>query len=272
EAQMRARGVSPEQIQQNEIVTGSLQKAAQYEDQIHAREIEAQRKSELTGSQIGRNKAQAEAAEALAGFRNRRNVNAAARGTGGAGGGGGGSKAAAKAQTQELKDIEAAAHQPTSVILGSARSQGVKPAYESAVAVSNELRAAAASGDPDRMKIAVMHAQEQSTRFLTGAAPTQQTFEIQHQLASTPEQLEAKLGGILGSPTEAKSYVQRMAQNVDAIAKQRREVLDKEVGSLKTRLNSIVKSDEGKRRMQGILDQFNVDGGATRKAQTMGGA
>jgi hypothetical protein len=271
EAQMRARGAAPEQIQQNEIVTGSLQKAAQYEDQIHAREIEAQRKSELAGSQIGRNNAQAEAAEALAGFRNRRNVNASARGTGGAGGGGT-SKAAAKAQTQELKDIEAAAHQPTSVILGSARSQGVKPAYESAVAVSNELRAAAASGDPDRMKIAVMHAQEQSTRFLTGAAPTQQTFEIQHQLASTPEQLEAKLGGILGSPTEARSYVQRMAQNIDAIAKQRKEVLTKEVGSLQTRLNSIVKSDEGKRRMQGILDQFNVDGGATRKTQTMGGA
>src|SRR6185437_15876182 len=166
----------------------------------------------------------------------------------------------------------AAAHQPTSVILGSARSQGVKPAYESAVAVSNELRRAAASGDPDTMKIAVMHAQEQSTRFLTGAAPTQQTFEIQHQLASTPEQLEAKLGGILGSPTEARSYVQRMAQNIDAIAKQRKEVLTKEVGSLQTRLNSIVKSDEGKRRMQGILDQFNVDGGATRNTQTMGGA
>ena len=57
--------------------------------------------------------------------------------------------------------------------------------------------------------------------------------------------MEAKLGGILGQPTEAKSYVNRMAQNIDAISRQRKEVLTQEGEGLKTRLESIVKSDEG---------------------------
>lgn len=107
ESQMRARGVSPEQIQQNEIVTGSLQKAAQYEDQIHAREIEAHRKAEIDQSTIARNNAQAESAEALAGYRRGRTH------VPGSGGGGGGSKAidamnAAAKAGGSVGDIEAA--------------------------------------------------------------------------------------------------------------------------------------------------------------------
>lgn len=252
EAALRNRGVSPEQIQANELVVKNLQDAAKYEDNIHTREIEAGRKNELADSTIALNKQKGDAQEALADFRHRRNLKAA-----GAGGAGGGlSKAATKAQEHEIKDIEAAGRDEGKVLLGSAKSQGAKVAYESAQAVSNELRHAAASGDPDAMKIAVMHAQEQSTRFLTGAAPTQQTFEIQHGLAGTAEQLESKIGGIMGQPTEAKSYVLRMASNIDAISRQRAEVLHAEGGSLKTRLESIIKSDEGKRRAQGILDQF----------------
>ena len=255
---LKQSGLSPEQRQANELVAGSLAKSAQYEDNIHAREIEAGRKNELADSTIDANKSKmgvdkskVDANEALADWRNRRKDRAAAgKGAGGL------SKAAAKDQEHELKDIEHAADKEGAVLLGSARSQGAKVAYESAQAVANELRRAAASGDPDAMKIAVMHAQEQSTRFLTGSAPTQQTFEIQHGLAGTTEQLEAKLGGILGQPTEAKSYVNRMAQNIDAISRQRKEVLTQEGEGLKTRLESIVKSDEGRRRAQGVLDQF----------------
>lgn len=282
-SQMQARGASPEQIHNSELVTNALQKAAQFEDQIHLREIEAQRKAEalaqkkaLDESAINRNNAQADSAEALAGFRARR--------TAGIGkGGGAGGKAAQKAQKDELKDIEHVADKEGAVLLGSARSQGAKIAYESAQAVANELRRAAASGDPDAMKIAVMHAQEQSTRFLTGAAPTQQTFDIQHGLAGTPEQLEARIAGWIGQPTEAKSYVERMAKNIDAIARQRKEVLTQEGGALRTRLESIVKSDEGRRRAQGILDQYlgkgalQLGGGgseeaAPKRTQKIGGA
>jgi len=84
---MRARGVSPEQIAANETVVGSLQKASQFEDQIHMREIEAHRKAELDQSTIAKNNAQAESATALAGYRRGRTH------VPGTGGGGGGSKA-----------------------------------------------------------------------------------------------------------------------------------------------------------------------------------
>jgi len=270
--EMAKRGVAPEDIQTNEFVAGSLQKSAQYADQITIREMDAQRKAEalaekknLDVSTIGRNNAQADAAEALAGFRNRRNANAGKTGTGGL------SKSAQKAQDKEIKDIEHAGDKASSVVKGSARSPGVRLAYESAVAVSNELKQAAASGDPDRMKIAVLHAQEQSTRFLTNAAPTQQTFEIQHQLASTAEELEAKFGGWTGQPTEARSYVQRMAKNIDAIAKQRKEVLDAEHEDWKARAGSIVKTDEGRRRAAGIEESL-FGKSVPKKTQQMGGA
>lgn len=259
EAALEQRGASPEQIQNHALVQGALVKAAQYEDQIHGREIEAQRKAqdearkrELDTSTIRRNNAQADSAEALARFRDRRG---AGGGKGGAGAGGK-SKAELKAESDELKAIENAAKPFVNSQIGSAKSPGSLKAYEAANAVSNELKRAAASGDPDAIKIAVMHAQEQSTRFLTNAAPTQQTFAIQHELASAPEQLEAKISGLLGRPAEAKSYAVRMAQNIDAIARQRKEVLDATADEAATRLSSIAKSDEGKRRMQGILDSL----------------
>lgn len=270
EAQMKAKGIAPEMIANSQLVIGNLQKAAQYEDNIHAREIEAGRKNELADSQIALNKQKGEAQEALADYRNRRNANA---GHGGAGAGG---KAAAKAQKDELKDIEGAGKKYADTMLGSARSPGMKPGYESAVAVANELRAALKSGDPDTMKIAVLHAQEQSTRFLTGAAGTEATYAMQHALAGSRDDLEARLGHILGQPTESRQYVARLAQNMDAIARQRKEVMDKEREGLKTRLDSIVKSDEGKRRAGGIMDSLfgkgPEGGGAPSKTQKIGTA
>jgi hypothetical protein len=273
-AEMEARGVSPEQIASDSLVVGSLQKAQQYEDSIHAREIEAQRKAEMAAAAEEQKLASARASDALADWRNRRQGGSAR--AAGAAAARGMSKSAAKAQTQELKDIEAAAKPYINAQVGSAKSPGSLKAYESAVAVSNELKRAAKSGDPDAMKIAVLHAQEQSTRFLTNAAPTQQTFAIQHELASTPEQLQAKLAGIIGQPTEAKAYVIRMAQNIDAIARQRKEVMDATVGEAATRLQSIAKSEEGKKRMQGILDSLAGkragESAAPKKTQKIGKA
>ena len=139
EAQMRARGVSPEQIQQNEIVTGSLQKAAQYEDQIHAREIEAHRKAEIDQSTIARNNAQAESAEALAGYRRGRTH------VPGAGGGGGGSKAidamnAAAKAGGAVGDIEAAG-----VAAGMSRKEAL--AQAKAMAAGHGKGGGAGGGD-----------------------------------------------------------------------------------------------------------------------------
>jgi hypothetical protein len=87
---LRQRGASPEDIANHGLVQQALAKSAAYEDQIHQRELEEQRKqavdaekAKLDTSTMRRNNAQADAAEALAGFRNR-------RGAGGAGKGGGG--------------------------------------------------------------------------------------------------------------------------------------------------------------------------------------
>jgi hypothetical protein len=279
---LRQRGASPEDIANHGLVQQALAKSAAYEDQIHQRELEEQRKqavdaekAKLDTSTMRRNNAQADAAEALAGFRNRRGAGGAGKGGAGAGAGAR-SKAELKAESDELKAIEKAATPYINNQLGSAKSPGTLKAYESAQAVSNEIRRAVASGDPNAIKIAVMHAQEQSTRFLTNAAPTQQTFAIQHELAGAPEQLEAKLSGLLGQPAEAKGYALRMAQNIDAIARQRKEVLDATAGEAETRLSSIAKSDEGKKRMKGILDSLRgkrADSAAAAKpTQVIGGA
>src|SRR6185437_9301549 len=139
ENQMRARGVAPEQIQQNEIVTGSLQKAAQYEDQIHAREIEAHRKAEIDQSTIARNNAQAESAEALAGYRRGRTH------VPGTGGGGGGSKAldamnAAAKAGGAVGDIEAAG-----VAAGMSRKEAL--AQAKAMAAGHGKGGGAGGGD-----------------------------------------------------------------------------------------------------------------------------
>ena len=88
-AQMKAKGVAPEMIASSELVNGNLQKASQYEDNIHAREIEAGRKNELADSTIAANSAKANANQALAAYRQGRTHKP---GTGG-GGAGGGSKA-----------------------------------------------------------------------------------------------------------------------------------------------------------------------------------
>jgi hypothetical protein len=281
-SQLRAKGVAPEMISNNELVNNASTRSAQYEDQIHAREMEASRKAELTDSQEERNHASANASNALADWRNRRpgGPNARAHGAGGTGAAPGG-KLAAKAQKDELKDIEGAGKKFSDVMMGSSRSPGMKTGYESAVAVGNELRAALKSGDPDTMKIAVLHAQEQSTRFLTGAAGTEATYAMQHALAGSKDDLEARLGHILGQPTESREYVARLAQNMDAIARQRKEVIDKTRDGLQTRLDSIVKSDEGKRRAGGIIESLfgkekggsgGEGGGAPAKTQKVGGA
>lgn len=271
-AQMKAKGVAPEMIASSELVNGNLQKAQQYEDNIHAREIEAGRKNELADSTIALNKEKGAAQSALADYRERRNANA---GRGGAGGGT--SKAGAKAEKDELKDIENAAKPHSAVVLGSSRSPGMASGYDAAVAVSNELKSALRSGDPDTMKIAVLHAQEQSTRFLTGAAGTEATYAMQHALSGSSDDLTARLGHLLGTPTESKAYVSRLAQNMDAIAKQRKEMLEAERTKVQTRLDSIATSDAGKKRAAGIIDSLFGKGGggesgATRKTQTMGGA
>ena len=158
----------------------------------------------------------------------------------------------------ELKDIENAGKPFQSVLVGSARSPGAKLAYDSAAAVKRELENAVKSGDADKIKSAVLHAQEQQTRFFViGAAPTAELFKnFKMELKGTPAELTAKLSSIVGSPTESSAYVKRLITSIDGIAEQRKAVIEAQRAPLEARLQSIVKSDEGKRRAAGILKEL----------------
>jgi hypothetical protein len=130
-AQMKAKGVSPEMIANSELVNGNLQKASQYEDQIHVREIEAARKNELADSTIALNKERADAQAALARYRDRRNDKAAH-----AGAGGGGSKAvdamvaAAEAGKSVGEVTQAGVHAGMSSKAASAQAKAYVDDYE----------------------------------------------------------------------------------------------------------------------------------------------
>ena len=82
--ELKQSGLSPEQRQAHELVAGSLAKSAQYEDNIHAREIEAGRKNEIADSTLDLNKSKITENESLARMHDRQH----GKGAGGGGGGG----------------------------------------------------------------------------------------------------------------------------------------------------------------------------------------
>ena len=249
EDRLRRAGAGQAEIDQSAIVNDARQKAAASENEIHLREEAALEKKRVDQATIDLDKAKANHQDSLADYRRGKPV-ASTGGHGAAGHAGG------KVEKDELKDIENAAKPYTQVIEGSARSPGIKTGYDSAVSVSNELKKAAASGDPSRMKIAVLHAQEQSTRMLTGSAPTDATYQMQHELQGSADDLMARIGKVFNDPTESKAYVERMQQNIDAIAQQRKEMLVEKRKELDERLGSIAKSDTGRARVMGLRNSL----------------
>lgn len=112
------------------------------------------------------------------------------------------------------------------LVLGTARSPGPLAKLSTAESISEGLKQAIASGDPNAIKEAVISAREQATRALTGSAPTKLTVELQSELQSSPDALVAKLSHLTGNPTESKKFAGRVLGLIDGIAEEQRKQVD----------------------------------------------
>lgn len=112
------------------------------------------------------------------------------------------------------------------LVEGTPRQPGPLGRLSAAEAVAHELKEAIASGEGARIKAAVASAREQSTRMLTGAAPTKQTAHLVSELQGDPAKFEAHIGQFVGNPTEGKQFATAILGLVEGIGEQQRLMVD----------------------------------------------
>lgn len=104
-----------------------------------------------------------------------------------------------------------------SLVQGTARSPGPIARRESARAILKGIDDAVASKDPERIKAAIASAREQSSRILTGAAPTSQSMHLVTEMQGIMSKAEGMLSSLAGSPTEGKQFVRSIHKLVEGI-------------------------------------------------------
>ncbi len=139
---------------------------------------------------------------------------------------------------------------------GTPGKPGPVARYEQAQAASDALKEAIASGDKDRIIRAVQSVREQSTRLLTGAAPTKQTAHLIDMLEGSPDQLSRKLQSTFGKPAVGMAFAKQIHGLVEDITEEQRKIIDqgRERTVLKyTGPRGVARTPETKRAYEGRL-------------------
>jgi hypothetical protein len=113
-----------------------------------------------------------------------------------------------------------------SLVQGTARSPGPIARRESARAIIKGIDEAVASKDPERIKAAIASAREQSSRILTGAAPTSQSMHLVTEMQGLMSKAEGAISSLAGSPTEGKQFVRSIHKLVEGIERENTEQID----------------------------------------------
>lgn len=182
-------------------------------------------------------------------------IRAKADGTGGAGP----SKAEILVEKMFAKD--------EGLIKGTPGKPGPLNRLHQARSVKEGIESAVASRDPEKIKAAIASAREQSTRMLTGAAPTSMTAHLITDLQGTLSQIEGKLSGIVGSPAEGKQFVRSIDKLVGGIIEEQESQLKaakKDTEAKYKAVGFVQRSPELKAAVQAKIDALYgaVDEGA----------
>lgn len=121
----------------------------------------------------------------------------------------------AAANDKSVKETSAEFDKDEGRLLGTSRAPGLVAQQRAIRELGNTLREAAASGDPERIKAAVIQNKEKIARLNTGAAPSHEQMKLLDGLQGSPAEISEKLNSLFGTPTASNQTVKGLMDLVD---------------------------------------------------------
>ena len=174
-------------------------------------------------------------------------------------------------EAKEVKPISAEFDKDEARLMGTARTPGLIAQQQAIRELGDTLRDAVKSGDPTRIKAAIVQNKEKIARLNTGAAPSHEQMKMLNDLSGTPAEVEEKLNSLMGNPKAAQQTIKSILDLTDAsdegalkqIDKARQGIVTKYIG------NSGIAKTKAQRehvqgRLGGLFSQVTTRGGGAR--------
>lgn len=132
----------------------------------------------------------------------------------------------------EVKPIAAAFDKDEARLMGTSRTPGLVARQQDVRQLGNEIREAAASGDPQRLAAAVVAGREKIARLNTGAAPSHEQMKLLFGLTGKPAEFDEKVHQLMGDPKSSQQTVEGLLHLIDGSDESMTKQIDAARGGL----------------------------------------
>jgi hypothetical protein len=147
--------------------------------------------------------------------------------------------AAAKDRTEaEIKPISAELDKDEARLLGSAKSLGLIAKQQAIRGLGDNLRSAAASGDPQAVTAATIAGLESISKLNTGGVPNKEVLHLQQALKGDPATAGERIAKLLGNPKTSDQMVRGLLTELDQADEVKLKEIDREHRALNLKYNA----------------------------------